>query len=157
MCILFPDLYNNRMDIVALPICQITLKAQKPSNPAYPLSLISIGDHIKKKRLDLHLFQKDVAELIGVQTDSIVNWERNRFSPQIHQLPKVIEFLGYMPFELPKETMGDKIKSYRKEYGLTQRKLAKILGVDQTTIRDWERNKHKPSKKMLRTICKFII
>ncbi len=156
MCILYPDRCNSRMGIPALPICRITLKAQKPINSACPISLITFGDHIKKKRLDLNLFQKDVAKLLGVKEESIYNWENNRSNPKIYLLPKIIEFLGYVPFELSNKSLGEKIMAYRKERGLSQRKLAELLSVDKTTIRDWESNKHMPSKKLLEGITKIL-
>ena len=55
-----------------------------------------------------------------------------------------------------KQTIGDKIIAYRKEKGLTQKKLAQILMVNKSTIRDWENNKHKPSKRLSKSICKII-
>ena len=121
-----------------------------------PQNLISIGDHIKKKRLEQQLTQLQLARLIGIEETSVYNWENNRSNPKIYLLPKITEFLGYVPFELPKETMGDKIKSYRKGHGLSQRKLAKLLSVDQTTIRDWENGKHKPSKELLKRISEIL-
>jgi len=60
--------------------------------PAKPQT---VGDHIRKRRLSLKLFQKDVAEQIGVEKTSIANWERNRFYPgdplhaSDHRLPRV--------------------------------------------------------------------
>ena len=100
---------------VALPICQITLKAPKPHKKLYPKALVTIGDHVKKKRLDLNLSQKDVSLIIGVKEESIYNWENNRSQPKVYLIPKVIEFLKYVPVELPQKTVGEKIKSYRKE------------------------------------------
>ncbi len=134
-----------------LPIVLIGSKPSKiPQNP------VSIGDHIKKKRLERQFTQLQLARLIGVEETSIYNWENNRSRPKVYLLPKVIEFLGYVPFELPKETIGDMIKSYRKEHGLSQRKLAKIWGVDQTTIRDWENGKHKPGKKIFERVTEVL-
>ncbi|MHB8843036.1 MAG: helix-turn-helix transcriptional regulator [Candidatus Aquicultor sp.] len=140
------------MGIPALPICKVTLHAKKPISKAYPEILKTIGDHIKKRRVELELFQKDVAHILGVKKESIYNWENNHNSPKIYVLPKIIEFLGYVPFELPKETMGDRVRAYRYKHGLSQRRLAELLGIDKTTVRDWERNKHSPSKKLLRRI-----
>lgn len=131
-----------------MPICQITLKASKPSKKPYPKELVTIGDHIKKKRLDLNLFQKDVARIVGVKKESICNWENSWSKPKVYLLPKIIEFLGYVPFAQMNQTLGDKIKSFRKELGLSQRKLAKLWGFDQTTIRDWENGRHSPNKNM---------
>ena len=92
--------------MVALPICQVTLKAQKPLNPVYPTTLQTIGDHIKKKRLDKNLFQKDVAALLGVKEESIYNWENHRSKPRISYFPKIIKFLEYFPLDLINETIG---------------------------------------------------
>jgi DNA-binding XRE family transcriptional regulator len=50
------------------------------------------------------------------------------------------------------ESLGDKIIAYRKKNGLTQKMLAQILNVNKSTIKDWEKNKHKPSKKLLKRI-----
>lgn len=126
---------------------------KKALDSSYPVSLITIGDHIKKKRLDLSLFQKSSAsKKPRSATGKIIDQSQRSLC-----FPKIIEFLGYVPFELSKETIRDKIKVYRKEHGLSQRKLAKLLGVDQITIRDWGRNKHKPSKKLLERIKPFLI
>jgi hypothetical protein len=32
-----------------------------------------------------------------------------------HLLPKIIESLGYVPFDLKEETLGDRIIAYRKK------------------------------------------
>ncbi|HUX92421.1 MAG TPA: helix-turn-helix transcriptional regulator [Ignavibacteriaceae bacterium] len=111
-----------------MPICKITLIAKKPISKAYPVVLNSIGDHIRKRRVELKLFQKDVAELIGVQTDSIVNWELNRFTPQVHQLPKIIEFLGYVPFGISGDTFSSKVKAFRKEARIESKKACHVVG-----------------------------
>jgi transcriptional regulator with XRE-family HTH domain len=67
----------------------------------------------------LHLLQGDVAEQIGVSAATIFNWERNLTSPQIHDIPAVIRFLGYDP--LPSaETVGAKLVKARRVLGLTQ-------------------------------------
>jgi len=53
----------------------IQLNASKPLPEAYPKELKTLGDHLRKARLDKGLFQKDLAELIGVTEKSTVNWE----------------------------------------------------------------------------------
>ncbi|MHB8581523.1 MAG: helix-turn-helix domain-containing protein [Ignavibacteriaceae bacterium] len=125
---------NSHSCVALLPI---VLSCTKPSK--IPQKLNSIGDHLKKKRLERQLTQLQLARLIGVEETSIYNWENNRSKPKIYLLPKIIEFLGYVPFKLPKETVGDKITGYRKEHGLSQRKLAKLWSVNQTTIRNWDK------------------
>ena len=143
---------NSHSCVALLPI---VLSCPKPSK--IPKILISIGDHIKKKRLEKQLTQLQLARLIGVKEESVYNWENDRSKPKVYLLPKIIEFLEYLPFELPKETIGEKIKSYRQEHGLSQRKLAELLRVDQTTIRDWENGKHKPLGKMKKRISEILL
>jgi transcriptional regulator with XRE-family HTH domain len=102
-----------------------------------------VGDHIRKKRLNLKLHQYEIAPIIGVDKTTIFNWERGYSSPKLRQIPKIIEFLGYMPFEEPR-TLGERIVYYRRLTGMTQKELAKKLNVDPTTLARWERGERKP-------------
>ena len=54
-----------------------------------------MGDHLRKRRLDLGLLQREVAEQIGVDAMTICNWEKQRTVPEIRCMPRIIEFLGY--------------------------------------------------------------
>ena len=124
---------------------------------AYPKILNSIGDHIRKRRLDLKLCQKDVAGILKVDDMTIVCWEKNRNTPCISQIPKIIEFLGYIPYNSKDCTdLKDKLQYYRKITGLNQEKLANLLHVDESTVASWERGEHQPTKKMLSKLNKFF-
>lgn len=129
------------MDIPALPFCQIVLKAQKPLNPAYPKSLNTIGNHIKKRRLDLKLTQKQVSQKIGVSETSLMTWERNQHTPCLRFIPQIIQFLGYLPTNYNKKpkTIKEKILHYRHIAGLNQKQLANLLTIDPETLSNWER------------------
>ena len=102
---------------------------------------------LTKRQLSLRLNVSDV---------TIYLWEKNRVDPSLAQIPKIIEFLGRDPFEIETENLGDGIREYRRVHGLTQKKLAKQLGVDQTTLAGWERREHKPTKKLAEKIIIFI-
>ena len=43
------------------------------------------------------------------------------------------------------ETVGQRIKYLRKKNGVTQKELAKILYVSESTVSYWERDKTEPS------------
>jgi predicted ATPase with chaperone activity len=60
----------------------IKLNELKPKAKGYPKKINTIGDHIRKKRLDLDLLQEHVAAQIGVAEITICNWETNRYEPQ---------------------------------------------------------------------------
>lgn len=94
--------------------------------------------HIKKKRLELQLKQKDVSILIGVSEDTITYWEKRRAEPQIQYAPKIIQFLGYNPYQFETKTLGGRIRNYRLMNGISQKKLGKMVGVNATTVSGWE-------------------
>lgn len=138
--------------MVALPCTHLTLRAQKPCNPAYPEHLKTLGDYIRKRRLDLGLHQKDVAALVNATNSTVTNWEKNRTRPTLEFLPRIIEFLGYDPISLPGSSLGEKLKRYRRIRGQSIERLAEELGVDPTTIAKWERGKTTPSRRFQRVI-----
>ncbi|MFH1648444.1 MAG: recombinase family protein [Patescibacteria group bacterium] len=140
---------KQRNFIPALPFCHVSLKAQRPLHPAYPKTLKTLGDHLKKKRLDLKLSQKEAAQKIGTSEPTLYNWENNRATPSLSNLPKIIEFLGYVPYDTTGKTLGQKIVSYRQSIGLSQEKFARLLGIDPSTLGRWERGESRPLKKLL--------
>ena len=113
----------------ALPFCHVTLNTQKPRSSAYPKELRTLGDHIRKQRLDQGLFQKQVAERMGTSEDTIYRWERNESKPQIQFIPAIINFLAYNPLS-PPESPCERLVFYRQINGLSQRSLAKQIGID---------------------------
>ena len=110
MCTASTGRWRIRRDKVALPFCQITLTAQKPLK--IPKNLKTLGDHIRKHRIEIGLFQKDVACILGVDECSIYHWENNRCEPQLRYLPRIIKFLGYEPEIFTGETLGERLKRY---------------------------------------------
>jgi len=60
--------------------------------PAEPKT---IGEHIKKRRLQLHLMQSDLAKFFGVHKGSIQNWERGVYEPAGRFIPRIVGWLGY--------------------------------------------------------------
>ncbi|MGD1044694.1 MAG: helix-turn-helix transcriptional regulator [Bacteroidota bacterium] len=125
-----------------MPFCKITLTTLKPTkisqNPQ------TWGKHIKKRRIELGLFQSGVARVIGVNTSTITNREKNHNEPMLWMIPKIIEFLGYKPELLSTQTLGERIRAYRRLLGTTQEDLARQLKVDPATLGRWERDECKP-------------
>jgi ribosome-binding protein aMBF1 (putative translation factor) len=56
----------------------------------------------------------------------------------------------------PDRTLGERIRKGRLERGLFQRNLARLMGLDEITIVNWEREKTKPSKKNFRRLQKLL-
>jgi DNA-binding XRE family transcriptional regulator len=105
------DLYRTRTNRGSLPFCHFTLKAKKPSkiikNPN------TIGEHLRKRRQELNMFQFEVAKIIGVTEDTICNWENNRSYPKGVFFPRIIYFLGYNPMKNTKKLFLTKSLSTR--------------------------------------------
>ena len=78
----------------ALGFCHVTLRGQKPLPRGYPSALVTIGDHVRKRRRDRGLSQPEAAREIGVHFTTLRGWEDGRRSPAVRHLPAVIRFLG---------------------------------------------------------------
>ncbi|MDP2912580.1 MAG: helix-turn-helix transcriptional regulator [Candidatus Omnitrophota bacterium] len=130
--------------------------AKKPVHrEKYPDILRTWGDHIKTRRLDLKLTKRQLSLKFHVDDTTIYLWEKNKVQPSLAQIPKIIEFLGRDPFEKETENIGEKLREYRRVHGLSQKKLAEQLGVDQTTLAGWEKGKHRTRKRLLDTLKIF--
>ena len=145
------------MLMLVLPFCHLTLRARKPVyREKYPDICRTWGDWIKVRRLDLKLTKRQLSLKFNVSDVTIYLWEKNRVEPSLAQIPKIVEFLGRDPFERETGNLGEKLREYRRVHGLTQKKLAEQLGVDQTTLGDWERGKHQPKKKLHDRLFQFL-
>jgi transcriptional regulator with XRE-family HTH domain len=117
------------------------MQATKPKNTAYVVNPITIGDHIRNVRLERRLLQKATAQLIEVGVSSIEHWEAGIAEPQLRFLPPIIKFLKYVPdccMDIPQ--LKSKIFLKRVKLGITQKEMAKRIGIDQSTLKRIERN-----------------
>ncbi len=146
------------------PNYQITKEIPKNVyKPSYPVKINSLGDLIRKTRMDLGLQIKELAMILNVEEDTIINWEYRRKQPRTAHLKSVVKFLkdqvnGSMPekqfWELcfknnplyPKEqnSFGEKLRATRMQSFLTIPGLAVELGVNPTSVAKWERMGAKP-------------
>ncbi len=91
---------------------------------------------------------------MGCCQQAIINWEKGRSSPQISQVGKVVEFLGYNPFP-GGNSLAERLVAYRKARGMRQKDFARKLGIDLSTLASYEQG-HQPTKKYHRILTKFI-
>ena len=59
----------------------------------YPVNPKTIGEYIRKKRMDNRLMQSEVANIIGVSEESIWNWEHGRTKPSKKNLGIINAFV----------------------------------------------------------------
>ncbi|MDD2899185.1 MAG: helix-turn-helix transcriptional regulator [Desulfuromonadaceae bacterium] len=115
---------------------------------------ITVGDHIRKKRMDLGLLQREVAEIIGVTVSSIYNWEHG-VEPELLYNPSIINFLGYIPFDCPDDTVG-RLGWYKRVNGMNLECLGEAMGRDPEQLADWLSGRHTPFKKNREKIEMFL-
>lgn len=104
----------------------------------YDFESETLGEHVLKRRLYLKLFQPELAKLLGVTTETVLNWELNYRKPSINHTGKLIQFLGYDPESPNSNSIADLLLAKRRELGWTQKVAARNLGVDPCTWSSWE-------------------
>ena len=131
------------------------MRGQKPLPSTYPTELHTVGDHLRKRRLDLGLLQRQAAGQLGVDASTVTNWELGRTAPELRRVPNIIRFLGYDP--IPKgETVGQTLKQFRRRQGVSQKELAAWLRVDPGTLARWEREERVPTGEYRRRIDSVV-
>lgn len=120
--------------------------------PTHPTT---VGDHLRRRRLELKLLQREVAQRLGADEASVFNWEANRGQPQLRYMPTIIGFLGYNPLPEP-EGLAVRLVWRRTSLGLTQKEAAQRIGVDQSTLARWERGERAPEGKYAAAAAEFL-
>ncbi len=91
------------------------------SNPVYPATLETLGDHIRTVRLNRQQYQKDAAAAIGVSVESIIHWELGQTKVMIRHYPQIMAYLGYCPVPGRDGTpsLGELVRLHRIHRGLS--------------------------------------
>jgi transcriptional regulator with XRE-family HTH domain len=129
------------------------LKSLKPR--LYEEAPSTLGGHLRKRRLELGLYQKDVASRLKVNGWTYLGWEQDRRRPPVRFWPGVISFLGYNPSPAA-VTLAEQIRAKRRELGLTQEQAAKLIGIDEGTLMRYERGEWTPKGARLVRVIKFL-
>jgi len=134
----------------------LTLTAKKPKPDQYPSDIVTLGDHIRAARIDRKLVQKDVALLLNVSTESVIHWELGQHQPDYPVLPRIMDFLGYCPYD-PAPNWGTRLLAIRqKRFGWSQEKMAREIGIDPSTLSRIEQSKTRLSRPLRRKIERYL-
>jgi DNA-binding XRE family transcriptional regulator len=79
-----------------------------------------------------------------VDETSVFNWESNRVEPAVRFIPAIIRFLGYCPYEST-PPITEWLKFPRQGLGFSQERMAKTIGIDESTWRRWEAAQRQPA------------
>jgi transcriptional regulator with XRE-family HTH domain len=96
------------------PFYHLSLKTKKPYNPKY------------------------VAKLLRIWASTYSLWEANRTAPKIWYLRRIVDFLGFCPID-PNNTAGWRLARARQYLGLSQKRMARMIGIDPNIIWRLER------------------
>lgn len=135
---------------------QYRLSLPRPTTTlrGYPLNPSTLGEHIRKRRIELRLLQIEAAAEIGVTESTVWNWEHGT-QPELRYMPKIIRFLGYAPFNCPEDTI-EKLNYFKTVRGLSYERLGSLMGRSPEQLTDWITRRHKPHACSLRDIENFL-
>jgi transcriptional regulator with XRE-family HTH domain len=109
--------------------CALRLRAKIP-DPRYPKELRTIGDHLRKRLLDLGLRQKDVGALVGAARPTVDAWEHRGTRPSGEVLRRLVQFLGHEPAEAASPAaLVRQLSALRRELHLARSDVAEMLGL----------------------------
>ena len=131
----------------------VTLKALKPKETDFEPT--TLGEHVRKHRLGLKLSQRQVADRLGVNPWTVLNWEKGHTEPPIEAVPAIVQFLGYDPFPEPR-SLPERLLAKRRAMGWPIWKAARQLGVDEGTWGDWERGTVVPWPRYMKIVSQFL-
>jgi transcriptional regulator with XRE-family HTH domain len=112
-----------------------------------PIEPKTLGDHIRRRRLDLGLVQRTVAKTLRVRQETVGLWENGLARPLPCHYGRIVQFLGYDP-EPAGSDLPERVRARRRAQGLTQAELAARLGTDEGTIVDLEHGRRRISRRV---------
>ena len=107
----------------------LQLRAKAPKLRGYPENPSTLGEHLKKRRMDLGLLQREVADRIGTNEATVTNWERGRTAPALQWMPRIIDFLG-IPCTPSRRPSGAWVETVRRNLGVPHSVIARRIGID---------------------------
>lgn len=113
----------------------------------YPDTPTTLGEHLRKRRLDLRQTQEQAAKWFSISVTTYNYWEANRVTPDISKSPKITDFLAYDPHPAPK-SFSESVQALRRHLGQDRRQFAKQLGVDVKSVLNWETARTVPFQKV---------
>ena len=132
-----------------LPFGKIRLKSSRLELGA--INPVTFGQHLRKRRLELGLFQREVAERLAVDPHSVTEWEKDHKEPSIRFWPAIIAFLGYDPHPEPR-TLRERLQATYRALGLSRKHASRELSIDENTLQRYEEGRSEPKSTRLRQL-----
>lgn len=117
-----------------------------------------LGSALRERRQAAGLTQAELGKKLGVCVETVRSLETGRHKPQpstVWLLEAALrEGLPHRPDAAELGLCGDALREHRRAASLTQRALAKQLGVKRRTVSRWERQSHLPMPAALESLRK---
>lgn len=127
-----------------------------------PSKILTVAERLQYFRNRKSLMQKDVAKAVGINRSTYISYENpSHKNYQLSVLEKIADLYEVNITALLDDYnlflfngQGNQIKSTRKSLGLTQYHFGERFGVSAKTVRGWEKESIKISKKVWKRIYK---
>ena len=109
------------------------------------------SEALREKRLEMGLLQRDLGKLLGVTNAAVSKWERGTNAPcegLMQEIGKLFGIRGLCRMFGPKSAQkrnGHPIREARLAKRWTQAELARRLGIEKSSIYNWEKGVAHPS------------
>ena len=123
--------------------------------PKSPPVLQSLGDHVRARRQDLGLTQRQAGKILGVSPLTVWYWENHRTEPEIGMYPRIVTFLGYCPYRSAR-SFGEPLFLHRAYRGLSKEKMARRLWVRPDTLSQWEEGTRCPTVGSMEQVARIL-
>jgi len=146
----------SRIRRAALPFCHVRIRTAKTRTDGYPSHPRTLGEHLRRQRIDLGHTQRQVAEQIGVNASTIRSWENGSNQPRLAARPGLYAYFGFCPAN-PSASLGERLRLWREARGSSLRALAGLLKLDEGTLGRLERGVTDDPTERVRTAVASIL
>ncbi len=110
----------------------------------YPKAILTVGDEVRKARLDRGITQHELARNLNVNLNFISQLELGRRKITIFTLHKAYTVLGSIPktLHIDESTLSGKIFAHRIRYGYTYSVLSERTKVSKKSLIRCERGRN---------------
>jgi transcriptional regulator with XRE-family HTH domain len=111
----------------------------------------TIGAILRRLRQEKGLTQREVAEAVGVSQGVVAHWENGRCAPSPRRMGRLAALLGdavlvMSTAEAQVARRDEKsLGAIRRRSGMSQRDVARFVGVARATVGHWETGRRRPS------------
>lgn len=122
---------NTFGSFIFFPNASMTFKVRHPEDAEIPDD--GLPRLLYKRRRELGLSKRQVAQRLGVCVDMVGKWERGEHEPRVMYMPAIFDFLGEA-HEFAGGPLPDRLKRFGTLQGWSKERLGKWLGCSERTV-----------------------